>query len=219
MSLLPLNSKVIDQNFAEIIDTRSRVDFSDVSIDTLICDSSLLPHIAFSKGANIDNMTESESRLYLKNFRRKSLGTVGAVEDAINVCWDNAHLVEWFNDGTLDKGMFRIDVTLKADTTKVYDNRLFALSNRLIKEAKNVRSKVDSFNIKLPTITAEVKVSSGVNPLKLHPFMRLDEMIISEAVNSESAWIYEPTLKSGVDESITLEDTNLIGGYKWQVEV
>ena len=219
MSLLPLNSKIIDQNFAEIIDTRSRVDFSDVSIDPLACDSSLLPHIAFSKGANIDNMLESETRAYLKTFKRKALGTVGAVEDAINVCWDEAHLVEWFEDDNLDKGKFIVDVTLKADTSKVYDNRLFALSNRLIKESKNVRSHIDSFKIRMPTITAEVKVSSGVNPLKLHPFMSISEMIVSDAVNSESAWIYEPTLKSGMNESITLEDTNLTGGYKWQVEV
>ena len=179
----------------------------------------MLPHIAFAKGANIDNMLESEARLYLKNFKRKALGTVGAVEDAVNVCWDDAHLVEWFEDSTLEKGKFRIDVTLKADTTKVYDDRLFSLSNRLIKEAKNVRSQVDSFNIKLPTITAEVRVSSGVDPLKLHPFMSIDEMIVSDGVESRGAWKYEPTMKSGVDESITAEDTNLRGGYRWQVEV
>jgi len=219
MSLLPLNSKNIDQHFAEFLDSRSRVDFSDVSIDPLTCDASLLPHIAFSKGANINNMIESEARAYLKTFKRKALGTVGAVEDAINVCWDEAHLVEWFEDDSLDKGKFRVDITLKSDTLKVYDNRLFALSNRLIKESKNVRSHIDSFNIRMPTITAEVKVSSGVNPLKLHPFMSISEMIVSDAVNSESAWIYEPTLKSGMNESITLEDTNLTGGYKWQVEV
>ena len=219
MSLLPQNSKTVDQEFAAIIDTRSRVDYSDIDTDPLTCDASLLPHIAFSKGANIDNMTESEARAYLKTFKRKALGTVGAVEDAINVCWDEANLVEWFEDDSLDKGKFRVDVTLKSDTSIVYDDRLFALSKRLIKESKNVRSHIDSFNIRMPTITAEVKVGSGVNPLKLHLFMSISEMIVSDAVNNKSAWIYKPALKSGVNESITLEDTNLTGGYKWQVEV
>jgi len=172
MSLLPQNSKTVDQKFAVIIDTRSRVDYSDIDTDPFACDASLLPHIAFSKGANIDNMTESEARAYLKTFKRKALGTVGAVEDAINVCFDDAKLIEWFEDSNLEVGMFNIDVDLKSDTSLVYDGRLFSLSTRLINSAKNVRSKLNNINIKINSLskfdylfytTADIKISNNLS--------------------------------------------------------
>ncbi len=146
MSLLPLNSKVIDQNFAEIIDTRSRVDFSDVSIDPLTCDASLLPYIAFSKGANIDNMLESEARLYLKTFSRKYIGTVGAVEDASKVYFDIPRVVEWFEDSSLSKGEFSVNLKI-VDNCREYDSFKLEKTRQLINKAKNVRSKLKDINI------------------------------------------------------------------------
>ena len=219
MSLLPNNSTLQAQKFASLLDDKSRVDYTDLTNDPLLCDASLLPHIALIKGANIDNMLEHEARAYLKTFRRKSLGTIGAVEDAVNAVWDDARVIEWMDDNTLDKGMFRIDVNLKADTSIIYNDRLFSLSNRLIKKSKNVRSKLNSFNIHLPFITAEVQVSSGSDPLKFRPFMSVNELIVSDDISINSGWVYEPTAKTKLDEGIALDDTTLTGGYKWQVEV
>ena len=150
MNLLPNNAKLTDQSFALLIDTKSTIGFTDLDINPLDCEASLLEHIALIKGANIDNMLEHEARLYLSTFTKKTVGTVGAVEDVVNVCFDDAKLVEWFEDKeNLKRGMFNIDVNLKDDTSLVYDDRLFALSTRLINNAKNVRSKLDSFNLKI----------------------------------------------------------------------
>lgn len=149
MSLLPFSAKVKDQQFAELYDIQSRVDYSDIAPDPLTCHISLLPHIALQKGANIENMKEAEARNYLKTFTKKTIGTAGAVEDAINVCFDNAELIEWFDDENLKKGMFNVSVYLKDDVSLVYDERLFSLSRRLINESKNVRSKLDAFDLKV----------------------------------------------------------------------
>jgi len=219
MSLLPKNSSLQAQRFAVLLDTRSRVDYKDLSNDPMLCDASLLPHIAVIKGANIDNMLEHEARAYLKTFRRKSLGTIGAVEDAVNAVWDEAHVIEWMSDDSLEVGMFRVDVTLKADTSLIYDDRLFYLSKRLIKKAKNIRSQLESFDIHLPLITAEVLVSNGSDPLKVSPFMSINELIISDDIPLNGGWVYNSTLDTSIDEGIALDETTLIGGYRWQVEV
>jgi len=146
LSLLPLNSKNIDQHFAEIIDTRSRVDFSDVSIDPLTCDASLLPHIAFSKCANIDNMLENEARLYLSTFNRKLLGTIGSVEDAVESLFDKAKVIEWFNDDSLSIGEFNVEVSA-VDGGNLYDMRIFNLCKTLVKKSKNVRSQLKELKL------------------------------------------------------------------------
>src|SRR3989339_63712 len=150
MNLLPNNSTLADQQFASLFDSKTTLSFKELYVDPLSCNSSLLEHIALLKGANIENMLESEARLYLSTFTKKSVGTVGAVEDAINVCFDDAKLVEWFEDKeNLKRGMFNVDVNLKNDTSLIYDDRLFSLSTRLINNAKNVRSKLDAFTLKI----------------------------------------------------------------------
>jgi len=161
MSLLPKNTSLKDQQFAELLDGRSQVNYSDLKIDPLTCNISLLPHLAIIKGANIDNMAESEARTYLKTFSKKANGTVGAVEDAVNVLFDNAQLVEWFEDKErFKKGQFGVSVDVRNDDTK-YDERLFSVSNRLIRTAKNVRSKFMGFDVKYPLVAGNISNSGG----------------------------------------------------------
>ena len=149
MSLLPNNSTKKDQLFAEILDNKSSIGFDDLKIDVMTCNISVLPHIALEKGANIDGMLEHEARLYLKTFTKKYIGTIGAVEDAMNACFNNAELIEWFQDDFLEAGEFNICVDVKNDLSLVYGKRLFSLSKRLINDSKNVRSKLNSFELKI----------------------------------------------------------------------
>jgi len=157
MSLLPNNLSKKDQEFALFLDSNSRVDYSDLKIDVMTCDSSILSHIALIKGANIENMTELEAREYLKTFTKKHIGTVGAVKDAMNVCFDNAELVEWFNSENLQRGYFNINVYLKHKN--IYDERLFNVSKRLIDNAKNVRSKLSQFDVRIPISKVDIKTN------------------------------------------------------------
>lgn len=219
MSLLPSNSSYKDQLFAELLDKRSACNYSDVTTDPLKCDSSILPHIAVSKGANIEGMLEHEVRSYLSTFTKKALGTVGAVEDAVNVCFQDAKITEWFNDENLTPGYFSVDMTIKADPSIVYSDRLFSISNRLIKKAKNVRSHFKDFRIHLPMITAQVNVSSSNDLLKVHPFMSINELIVADHVALKTGYFHQASMKSGFSEIIESQDINLQGGYRCQVEV
>ena len=158
--LLPSNNSFKDQNFAKFLDDAIRMDYTNLNIDPLTCDISLLPHLALEKGADIDLMTELEVREYIKLFERKPLGTLGAVEDVAKVHFKNPKIVEWFEDKTLKKGMFRLDVEL--ESTKRYGIDLFTSSARIINKSKNVRSKLDSFNLKLETKTKDILMAHAL---------------------------------------------------------
>jgi len=159
MSLLPNNSSLQAQKFAVLLDNRSRVDYTDLTNDPLLCDISLLSHIALIKGANIDNMIEHEARAYLKTFRRKSIGTIGAVEDAVNVCFDEVEIIEWFNDDSLSIGEFNIEVSA-VDGGNLYDMRIFNLCKNLIKKSKNVRSQLKELKLSY-LVTKVLNIHSG----------------------------------------------------------
>lgn len=162
MSLIPYNETKKNQLFADLIDAKSVVDYVDLNIHPLTCNISLLPHIALREGANINGMFESEARLYLNTFSKENTGTIGAVEDAVNVHFKDAQVIEWFEDKeNLAKGMFRIDVNTKADNSVIYDDRLFSSSTRLINSSKNVRSKLDFVNLKLSQKEMNIKNSGG----------------------------------------------------------
>jgi P2-related tail formation protein len=162
MNLLPNNSSIIDQNFAHFLEQRSKTTYQDIKIDVMSCDVSLLPHLALIKGVNITDMTEYEARLHIKNSSKKSIGTVGAVEDVLNVCFENAKLVEWFEKEDLEKGYFDVSVDVKADKNLSYDERLFKVSKRLIDENKNVRSKLRKFDLSLKGATDIKVIGAGI---------------------------------------------------------
>ncbi len=162
--LLPNNHSRQDQEFALFLDDSSRVDYKDLKIDVMTCDISLLPHLALIKGANISGMTENEARIYILNFSKKNIGTRGAVEDVVNVTFEDAKVTEWFQDKeNLKKGVFRIDV--KAQSKKAYGEDTFLLSTRLINSSKNVRSKFDSFKVSMPQVGTKtnIAVASSTN--------------------------------------------------------
>ncbi len=161
--LLPSNQPLREQNFAEFVDKSLMHDNSVISLDPLTCHFSLLEHIALGFGASIAGMNEKEARIYLSKIEKikTQRGTAGAVEDTLGVTFEDAELIEWFEADDLDKGDFRVAVTVKADTTEKYDKRKFALSKRLINEAKNVRSHLADFEIKLPESHCFMDVYGG----------------------------------------------------------
>ena len=146
MSLLPKNSSLQEQKFASLLDNQSRVSYEDITNDPMLCDESLLPHIALIKGANIDNMLVHEARAYLKTFRRKLLGTIGSVEDAVESLFDEVKVIEWFNDDSLSVGEFNVEVSA-VDGGNLYDMRIFNLCKRVIKKSKNVRSQLKELKL------------------------------------------------------------------------
>jgi len=146
MSLLSKNNSLKNQSFAELLDIQSQVSYEDITKDSIICDSSLLPHIALIKGANIDEMQENEARAYLKTFNRKYIGTVGAVEDALKVYFDSPKVVEWFEDKSLLCGDFSIDLKIE-DGCRKFNKTTLEKTEKLIKRTKNVRSHLKEIKL------------------------------------------------------------------------
>ncbi|MBL0703218.1 MAG: hypothetical protein JJV95_04475 [Sulfurospirillum sp.] len=163
MSLLPNNSSLADQEFASLVEKIVTEDYQALKINPLSCDIRLLPHLAICKDVNIAGLTESEARTYINNSQdiKKYTGTVYAVEQSINVCFEDGKLKEWF-DTDLEEGYFDIDVTLRADPTKLYDAKKFKKAKELINKAKNVRSHLGIFSLKVPNSNGQIKQSGGV---------------------------------------------------------
>jgi P2-related tail formation protein len=161
--LLPSNQPLKEQKFAEFVDKSLIHDNDVITLDPLGCHFSLLEHIALGFGASIAGMNEKEARLYLSKIEKikTQRGTAGAVEDTLEVTFEEAELVEWFEADDLNVGEFRVAVTVKADAQEKYDKRKFSLSKRLINEAKNVRSYLADFEIKLPESYCHVDMYGG----------------------------------------------------------
>ena len=219
--LLPTNQALKEQRFAEFVDESLIHDNSVITLDPLTCHFSLLEHIALGFGASIAGMNENEARLYLSKIERikTQRGTAGAVEDTLAVTFEDAELVEWFEDrASLEVGEFGVEVVIKADASLVYDKRKFKLSKWLINQAKNVRSHLKYFKVRLPPIVATVGVSTLKSPVMIHPYMDINELLLS-GFGVDGGWVYEPTLQTNINEALSLEPINTKGGYRWQVEV
>ncbi len=216
MSLLPLNQSKQNQAFASLIDEKTYISYDGLKIDPLTCDVSFLEHIAIKKGADISNLSEKEARVYLSTFDKRFNGTVKAVKDAIDVFFQDSSLVEWFDDENLKKGTFRVDMFIQPQREK-YDKKTFDLLNRLINNSKNVRSKLAGYKIKFPPAVAVVEVGVYPDILKVHPYMDINELISSN-IQTQAGYFYDVKAKTDVNELIGVEDINLQGGYRWQVE-
>jgi P2-related tail formation protein len=188
MSLLSKNNSLKSQSFAELLDNQSQVSYADITKDPLICDSSLLPHIALAKFANIDGMQESESRLYLKTFNKKILGTVGAVEDAARVCFEDSKIVEWFEDvENLKEGEFKLNIDFSSQ--QKYGEDEFLLSEKLIKKSKNVRSKFNCFNLLMPFIEINNYISvAKTSNVKLKNELIFKDSEVNISIQGAGIW-------------------------------
>ena len=157
MSLLPSNSSLTEQKFAEFLDRQNIEDYSVLKIDPLTCDARLLPHLAVGVNVDISNLEEDEARLYIKNAIeiKKYAGTVWAVERAINATFEDATLKEWF-DADLEQGYFNVEVKLPADPNAIYSTNRWSRAKKLIHISKNVRSHLHHFKLVFPNAVGRI---------------------------------------------------------------
>ncbi len=220
MQLLPSNSSLQEQKFAQFLDEVAKEDYGVLSICPLECKASLLPHLALWVGVDISDLEESEAREYIKKAiqTKTKKGTVGAVEEVLKSIFSEAVLKEWFEDDSLKKGEFKAHLTIKPDPSLKYGEKKFEAIKRLINQTKNVRSHFAGFDVVLPPIEATVGVSTLQSPVSLQPFGDIDESIES-GFEIKGGYIYEPTFKTNINELLSLDEINIKGGYKWQLEV
>jgi len=164
MSLLPNNSSLTEQKFAEFLDDRTKESYTVLKIDPLSCDARLLPHLAASVNVNISNLEEKEARLYIKNAIeiKRYAGTVWAVEKAINATFEDATLKEWF-DADLEQGYFDVEVKLPADPNAIYSTKTWSRAKKLIHTSKNARSHLHHFKLIFPNAVGKIETTNALN--------------------------------------------------------
>ena len=135
MSLLPKNQSLEKQKFASFLEQKIKDDYSDITLDPLLCHLSLLPHLALIYNVNIRGLSEKETRkiidLSVKN--KNDIGTVQAVERAITFFLKEGTLVQSYEDTeNLTAGQFSVR-TENSNVRPFLEN---------IKHFKNSRSKL-----------------------------------------------------------------------------
>jgi len=219
MSLLPLNSSLKNQKFAELIDVVSMEDYSALNIDSMTCDERLLENLAVGAGVDISGLSVNEARIYIHNAKeiKRYAGTVYAVEQSINVCFEDGQLKEWFEAG-LDKGLFDVEVKLKADSSLVYLPSKFDKAKQMIRKSKNVRSKLNAFKISFPNGEGVVEKSEAIN-FKID----LDSKLGCRDIDTQVSAITGAEFDFVANTTKNLQDTpvvctnNFIGGAEWRI--
>gem|GEM_PF-3199089 len=227
ISLLPTFEDEALHTLDEVVSLR--LDSFNKSLDAIStfffpdkCNKKILPFLAYQFGVDfkLDSLTETQQRdlIYTSIGLHKKIGTPYAVKKALQSLGATAEVLEWFKTES-EPYTFKIQIFLTDDLTQVLKRDDFNKYEKLIERTKNVRSRFESFIVDIPTITAEVKVSSGSEALKVRPFMNINELIINNDISLNSGWSYKATAKTAINENIATSDTNIKGGYRWQVEV
>lgn len=218
--LLPSNNSLLNQKFSDFVDRKTKEDYSSLSVDPLLCHLSVLPHLALDLGITIKGMPEDEARKYL-DLIQKTLsiaGTVGAVDRAITFFLKDGRLVEWFEDENLKRGFFRIQVYVSQRAIN-YEKEIFDLFEESLKKIGRLGQHLKDYEFCFPDCIAEVGVGASSHVVEVHPFLDVSEVIVSEALEVDSVWSFDPTLKSNINETINSDDINLKGGYIWNLQI
>ena len=216
--LLPSNNLLREQDFAGFVDKSLMHDNSLITLDPMVCHSSLLEHIALGFDVSISNMSELEARRYLSNVCpvRDKRGTVRAVENALKVPFDDAKIMEWFEVEELDKGEFRVDVKIKTDTTKRYGTQRFNLAKKLVEASKNVRSSFAYFYVKLPTTLCNIEEYGG-SVLNARLAKEIDPFEIETNTEIGGGNVLNARLAKEIEPFEIVDDMSIGGGVVWNI--
>lgn len=163
-SVLPSNESQI-LKFLECVasDTLENCDLD--SIDTLAESAhiELLPYLAFMFDVDIVGLSESEARRLILNAIEihRYAGTLYAVKKALSVCFGEYAIKEWFSFGGKPY-TFKLEVTIGTDLDQVFDAKKWIKARDMIYWAKNERSQLLGFDIKLPPAQCDIFVSAGL---------------------------------------------------------
>lgn len=151
-SILPPNEDAIQRTIEEL--GASVFDFEElekVTINPLVCDESLLPHLALDLDVSILGLEEDEARIYLANAReiKRLTGTVWAVNTAAASVFGNNIKVKPWNELGIDPGTFKIqvDVTPNKSVTDENLNKVI----RLVADSKPESRHLAGITINMKT--------------------------------------------------------------------
>ena len=149
-TLLPQNATEQEQALDQLAATKLAIDLAPIDTNARTCDAKLLPWLALAWRLNITGLSVNEQRQLIANAAEshKYKGTVHAAQQALNAVFSDAH-IQQFQDPAKPYE-FSAQVKITADTTRVYDTTKFDTARRLVNEAKNVGTRLVSFDIAMP---------------------------------------------------------------------
>lgn len=163
-SLLPKNEPEI-LRFLECVasDMLEHCDLESINTLPLSARAELLPYLAFMFDVDITGLSESESRRLILNAIEihRYAGTLYAVKKALQTCFSNYEIKEWFEFGG-KPFTFKLEVTIGTDFDAVFDAQKWVKARDLIYWAKNERSQLLGIEVKLPEARGDIFVSAGL---------------------------------------------------------
>lgn len=137
---------------SKAIDLSAKTRFEDLNLASITnlalnCDERLLPILANAYDVSIDGLNEKEARKLLSKalMLKRHAGTTYAIKESLKAVFDTALVEEWFNyDGK--PYHFKVKVT---SSHKPFDENTFKQLEKLIYEYKNVRSVLESIELRV----------------------------------------------------------------------
>ncbi|CUU87930.1 phage tail protein [Campylobacter hyointestinalis subsp. hyointestinalis] len=179
--LLPNHKSKFDKLFDELFGTR--LDNLDISvINTLAnsCSKQILPILANSFDVDIEGLNEIAARELIKNAFAIHYysGTLYSLKSALKAFFGSSEVAEWFEYGGKP---YHFKVNLEASKTGIDENSLKRI-DKIINDYKNVRSVLESINLKLTSHCKEtngIATISGEN-IEVLPFIHRNKEIKSK---------------------------------------
>jgi len=199
-------------------DRKTLLDEAWFDFNPATCKKEYLPLLAKELGVDISFLSESDARVVIQKALESFLykGTVRSLKSALKA-FSEVEIKEWFETKEQPYS-FKAEIT-PTNLDFIFSKDKLIVLKKLINSAKNVRSHLNSFEIRLPPINVPLKVGTFSEALKIHPFMNIDEIIDLEKINITGGYKYDLEIKTNINESITADNIKLTGGYTWQVEV
>lgn len=110
MNLIPAHERKIQKDVENIgTSTLEKFDISQLTVDPLKCDASLLPHLALALDVSIAGLDENEARAYLQNSReiKKYIGSTYAVKKAASSIFGDDIEVQPWNKHNGEAGTYK----------------------------------------------------------------------------------------------------------------
>lgn len=154
MSILPTHKSEFDKKLDDFFGLElDKFDLSVISNLPLVCHKSLLPYLAVSFDVSIDNLNEQDARELLANAFKIHYykGTLYSLKTALKAYFGGSEVSEW---PQYNGKPYYFKVNLEASKTSLDQNTLKHI-DKIINDYKNVRSVLESVDIKLTSNAKE----------------------------------------------------------------
>jgi len=199
--------------------TLKRLDFSLEDLTTLpqLAPIQLLPTLAQMFDVNISGLQENEQRILIANALEihRYKGTLYAVKKAIEVSFDEAFIMEWF-DHNKKPYTFDVKVNIKADTSLVFGAFKFIKARELINSSKNARSHFDDFILDITQAKGNLEVAGGgISNIKLANDLVIDYSLLD--FKNFGGGVIDMSLNNKFEIMPIFNEINIKGAGVWTI--